>query len=94
MILPIIAAVCCLVAATLMFTPRMRMLPFYRPVSILFLSEGIWLLADYAVSQIAPGNALMDIIHYIILIAVVAWLVISVLVGGMKNKPSGSKHTD
>ena len=94
MVLPIIAAVCCLVAATLMYTPRMRMLPFYRPVAILFLSEGIWLLADYAVSQIAPGNAFMDVIHYVILIALVAWLVISVFVGGLKKKPSGSKRPE
>lgn len=86
MVLAIIAGICCLVAATLMFTPKMRMLPFYRPVAILFLSEGVWLLADYAVSQIAPGNAFMDVIHYIILAAVVVWLVITVILSGNKKK--------
>lgn len=91
MVLVWIAAACCLLAATLMFTPRMRSFRFYRPVAIFFLSEGIWLLGDYAVDQIAPGAVFMDVIHYIILIVIAAWMLISVFIGGGKKKPASHK---
>lgn len=91
MVLVWIAAACCLLAATLMFTPRMRSFRFYRPVAIFFLSEGIWLLSDYAVKQITPGAVFMDLIHYIILIVIAAWMLISVFFFGGRKKPSDKK---
>ena len=68
MLLAIIAAVACLAVATLMYTPKMRTFRFYRPVALIFLFEGIWLLIDYIVQQIAPDSTVTMILHYVGLI--------------------------
>ncbi len=81
MLLAIISAAICLVAATIMFTPRMRNFPFYRPVGLIFLFEGIWLLLDYIFRQIFPDNVFMMIIHYIGLALFVLYFILKVLFG-------------
>ncbi len=91
MVLVIIAAVCCLAAATLMYTPRMRSFPYYRPLAFFFLFEGIWLPADYAVAQIAPGAVFMSFIHYIAIILLVAYLVVCVFLNTRKKKGTKKK---
>lgn len=85
MVLAIICAAFCLAATTLMYTPRMRLFRYYRPVALFFLFEGIWIIADYACSQFAPGNVVLPIIHYIGIIAVVIYFIISILVSSDKK---------
>lgn len=81
MLLAIICAVVCLAAATMMYTPKMRSFQFYRPVGLIFLFEGVWLLLDYIFRQISPDNVFMMIIHYIGLIILIAYLILSILFG-------------
>ena len=81
MVLAIISAVACLAATTVMYSPRMRSYAFYRPVALFFLFESVWILADYAFTQIIPDNVFMDIIHYCGLIAIAAYLILSVIFG-------------
>ena len=78
MLLPIISAVVCLAAATIMYTPRLRGFQHYRPVALMFLFEGIWILLDYIFRQISPDNVVMEIIHYIGIIVLGIYFVISV----------------
>ena len=79
MLLAIIAAVACLAVATLMYTPKMRTFRFYRPVALIFLFEGIWLLIDYIVQQIAPDSTVTMILHYVGLIIFGIYFILRIL---------------
>ena len=79
MLLAIIAAVACLAVATLMYTPKMRAFRFYRPVALIFLFEGIWLLIDYIVQQIAPDSTVTMILHYVGLIIFGIYFILRIL---------------
>ncbi len=89
MILAIIAAVVCLVCATMMYTPKMRMFSFYKPFALLFLFEGIWLILDYIFRQIFPDNVFMQVINYIGLILIGIYFIIDYLL--TKKKPGNKK---
>ena len=92
MFLAIIAAVFCLAAATLMYTPKMRTFRFYRPVALLLLFEGIWILFDYIFRQISPDSSFTMIIHYVGLIALGAYFMIRILLESKeKSKSKGGK---
>ncbi len=86
MVFAIIAAVACLAAATIMFSPRMRSFRYYRPFALFFLFEGVWLLLDYAFRQIVPDNVFMDLIHYIGITAIVVFFVLNILLGSDRKK--------
>ncbi len=97
MLLAIICAAVCLAAATLMYTPRMRSFQFYRPVGLIFLYEGVWLLLDYIFRQISPDNVFMMIIHYVGLIILMVYLILSILFGSkekLKDKISEKRKKD
>ncbi len=88
MILSIIAAAACLAATTIMYSPRMRSFRHYRPVALFFLFEGLWVIFDYLFAQLIPGNTFMMVIHYIGLIVLIGYFIISILLSG------GSKKSD
>ena len=69
----------------------MRHFRYYRPVAVMFLFEGIWVLADYAFAQLIPGNVFMLIIHYVGIIAVILYLILSILFSSKKTKKSSGK---
>ena len=79
MLLAVISAAVCLAVATMMYTPKMRTFRLYRPVALIFLFEGVWLLVDYIVRQISPDNNFTMIIHYIGLIVLGAYLILRIL---------------
>ena len=79
MLLVSISAVVCLAVATLMYTPKMRAFRFYRPVALIFLFEGVWLLLDYIVRQISPDSSFTMIVHYIGLIVFGAYFILRIL---------------
>lgn len=90
MILAIISAVVCLIAATLMYTPKMRSFTYYRPIAFLFLFEGIWVMLDYIFRQLIPDNVFMQAIHYGGLIIITAYFIISIFLSTCKKKkPKG-----
>ncbi|MGN0551679.1 MAG: hypothetical protein ACI4I4_07570 [Acutalibacteraceae bacterium] len=60
----LIASFICLLAAVILFTPLFRNLPLFRPIALFFVFEGVWILANYLVTQIWPGNDAMQYIHY------------------------------
>ncbi len=86
MLLAIISAAACLAATTIMYSPKMRSFRYYRPVALFFLFEGIWMLADYAFEQIFPGNVFMLMIHYIGIILIILYFILSILFLSNKNK--------
>lgn len=81
----IISAAVCLAAATMMYTPRMRSFQFYRQMGLIFLFEGVWLLLDYIFRQIFPDNVFMMIIHYVGLVILVMYLILSILFGSKEQ---------
>ena len=86
MLLAIIAAAACLAATTIMYSPKMRSFRYYRPVAFLFLSEGMWIIADYVCAQLFPGNTVLQLIHYIGIVVSVFYLVISIFLNSGKKK--------
>lgn len=86
MLLAIISAVVCLAIATMMYTPRMRSFRFYRPVALLFLFEGVWVLTDYIFKQAVPDNVFMQIIHYVGLIVLGLYFLIKLFVSDKKKE--------
>lgn len=89
MILAIIAAAVCLAIGAVMYTPRLRSFPHYRPVAMLFIFEGVWLLVDYIMRQFIPDNVFMSVINYIVLILLGLYLFGSIfLLSGKKAKKS------
>ena len=86
MLLAIISAAACLAATTIMYSPKMRSFRYYRPVALFFLFEGIWMLADYAFEQIFLGNVFMLMIHYIGIILIILYFILSILFLSNKNK--------
>ena len=71
----------------------MRTFRYYRAMAFLFLFEGVWILADYAFSQIFPGNTFMAAIHYIGLILLIAYLIVSIFLDSRKKKAVHSSRT-
>lgn len=95
MLLAIISAAVCLAIATIMYTPKMRNFEFYRPVALVFLFEGIWVLLDYIFRQILPDNVFMQVIHYIGLIVLGAYFVVRLfLSSGKKLKKKKDKYQE
>ena len=97
MLLAIIAAVACLAVATLMYTPKMRTFRFYRPVALIFLFEGIWLLIDYIVQQIAPDSTVTMILHYVGLIIYGIYFILRILFESndkIKDKSKAKKKSE
>ena len=81
MLLAVISAAVCLAVATMMYTPKMRVFRFYRPVALIFLFEGIWLLVDYIVRQINPDSSFTMVIHYVGLIVLGAYFILKMIFG-------------
>ncbi len=79
MLLAVISAAVCLAVATMMYTPKMRVFRFYRPVALIFLFEGVWLLLDYIIRQIFPDSTFTMVIHYIGLIILGALFILKIL---------------
>ncbi len=95
MLLAIIAAVVCFIAATIMYTPKIRSFEYYRQIAFLFLFEGIWILLDYIFKQISPDNVFMQIIHYIGLIVLVLYFALKVFLSkSKKSKKTKDKKFD
>lgn len=86
MLLAIISAAVCLAIATMMYTPRMRNFRFYRPVALLFLFEGVWVLTDYIFKQAVPDNVFMQIIHYVGLIVLGLYFFIKLFFSDKKKE--------
>lgn len=38
--------------------------PLFRPVALFFIFEGVWMAANYLVTQLWPGTDAMQWIHY------------------------------
>lgn len=94
MILVIISSIVCFCMTIIMYTHKMRIFAFYRPLAWLFLFEGIWILLDYIFRQIFPDNVFMQIIHYIGIIVLGIYFMASIIISA-KQKPSKKRklHT-
>lgn len=60
----ILSSLICLTIAVILFTPMFRNAPLFRPVALFFIFMGVWVLANYLVTQVWPGTAAMQWILY------------------------------
>lgn len=60
----LIASFICLAVAVILFAPLFRGVPLFRPVALFFIFEGVWMAANYLVTQLWPGTDAMQLIHY------------------------------
>lgn len=86
----IIAALLCLAVSVVLFTPMFRSAPLFRPVALFFAFEGVWVLFNYLITQIWPGNTSMQWIHYTGVIVFSGYLLLCLLYSRPK-KPKKEK---
>ena len=60
----LVASFICLAVAVILFAPLFRGVPLFRPVALFFIFEGVWMAANYLVTQLWPGTDAMQWIHY------------------------------
>lgn len=91
MILAIISAVICFVAAILIFTPYFRKMAVLRPLAFYLFFEGVWLLLSYVILQIDPTNGFIANINYIGTIIIVGYYVFFLIMTNMKSRKKRKK---
>ena len=92
MILAIIAALVCLAAAALTFTPNLRGIRLLRPVAIYLIFQGVWTLLSYALLQLNPNNAFIFPVNYIATILLIAYFIFVMIFSNFKRKPRKNKR--
>lgn len=88
----LIASFICLVVAVILFTPLFRGVPLFRPVALFFIFEGIWMLANYLVTQLWPGTDAMQWIHYTGIIVFGGYLMICLFYSRPKKSKEEKKQ--
>lgn len=93
MLIAILASAVCIIIAILLFTPIFRHALLFRPVGLFFLFEGIWIMFDYLVSQLWPGNEAMQWVHYAGVIIFGGYLMICLIYSKPKKEKSKSRKS-
>jgi len=90
----ILAGAVCLVIAIVLFTPMFRHALLFRPVALFFMFEGVWIMGDYLVNQLWPGNDAMLWVHFVGVIVFGGYLLLCLLYSRPKkekNKKNNKK---
>lgn len=77
----IICSLVCFAIATLCFTPQLRSVLFYRALSVYFLFEGIFSIANFIIFEIWPRSSFTMELHSFGVILVAGYLLWSMHVG-------------
>lgn len=64
-IFTIICAVMYFISAIILFMPKFRKYPFFKPFGVYMAYQGIWTLLSYPVNQLFPTNQVMTVLNYI-----------------------------
>lgn len=64
MIFSLICAVMFFISAIILFMPKFRKYPFFKPFGVYMAYQGIWTLLSYLVNQLFPTNQFMTVLNY------------------------------
>lgn len=64
-IFTIICAVMYFISAIILFMPKFRKYPFFKPFGVYMAYQGIWTLLSYPINQLFPTNQVMTVLNYI-----------------------------
>ena len=64
MIFSLICAVMFFISAMILFMPKFRKYPFFKPFGVYMAYQGIWTLLSYLVNQLFPTNQFMTVLNY------------------------------
>lgn len=64
-IFTIICAVMYFISAIILFMPKFRKYPFFKPFGVYMAYQGIWTLLSYLVNQLFPTNQVMTVLNYL-----------------------------
>lgn len=93
MILAIIAALVCLAAAAVTFTPNLRGIRLLRPIAVYLIFQGVWILLSYALLQLNPNNAFVFPVNYIATILLIAYFIFVMIASNFKRKLKKEKKS-
>lgn len=65
MVLAIISAIICFIAAIIMFSQYYRKFTLLRPMAVYLIFQGVWQMASFLVLEIFPGNQIVLYVNYI-----------------------------
>lgn len=65
MILSLICSVMFFLSAIILFMPKFRKYPFFKPFGVYMAYQGIWTLLSYIVNQLFPTNQVMTVFNYL-----------------------------
>lgn len=86
MLLAILTALVCFVAAIIMFSSYFRKMPLLRPLAIYLIFEGCATLLSYFLSQLNPVSTLGDTIGQIGTIVIVVYYIFILVMTKSKSK--------
>lgn len=94
MILTIITAVACFVAAILMFTPYYRKMALLRPLAIYLVFEGVMVMFIYFMSELHPTNTIADVMNRIGTLAIVLYYIFILIMTKIKSRNKNKDFGD
>ena len=93
MLLTIITALVCFVAATLMFTSYYRKMTLLRPLAIYLIFEGIMTMLTYIIRDLYPTSTIVDIINQSGTLIIILYYILILAMTMIKSKRK-SKDTE
>lgn len=86
MLLAVLTALVCFIAAVIMFSSYFRKISLLRPLAIYLIFEGCATMLTYLLSQLNPVSTLGDIIQQIGTIVIVIYYIFILLMTKTKSK--------
>lgn len=92
MILTIITAAVCFIAAAIMFSPYFRKIPLLHPMAFYLIFIGAWQIFSYIVSEINPTSVIPAYVGQIGTIAVIVYYIFILFMTRTKSKKKKRKE--
>lgn len=86
MLLTIITALVCFVAAVVMFTPYYRKMALLRPMALYLIFEGVMIMLTYIISDLYPTSTTVDIINRVGTLIIVVYYIFILVMTKIKSK--------
>ena len=86
MILTIITAIICFIAAVIMLSPYFRKIPLLRPMACYLIFEGACVIFSYLISEINPTSLLPSYINQIGTIIIISYYIFIMFMTRTKSK--------
>ncbi len=86
MLLTIITALFCFIAAIIIFTPYYRKMTLLRPLAILLIFKGVMIMLTYILSDLYPSSTIGDTINTAGTLIIVIYYIFILLMTKSKSK--------